>query len=474
MKNKGTFMLTAVNETPVKLPKIPTSPALRAIAQNNFTLKKPRLGTPRTQPFASKSQSGSIKDLLSTIYTDSEKYYLYRNIQDLFSTENSGVVRAIGKLEASVAVKEAFNVLAAHLVSSKTEYNRLCSLTKGLLEQRNQLEQLWLSANKEEGSSNMKRCEELGGKAKDIQEKIAREKLHSESLRHMLSSRRDFIVSLAKPVKRTQRELKDLKVKTESLLRASGENSHSCGLKQLELGKAQEILNSQRETMRELLNSELRACQDRSKAVTLYKQLQSQWYKQQAIVGKVKTIKELEKLQNSFVKQGELKTELAQVQLVLSERETYISSALQATNTNSLEDLGDRIAKLKETKESLKKAQTELELTLAGQSQETLQLNQDFDAVVVKNQLDNEYSYRNLYGLEEKFAEKEKQLRYKTESFNSASLLDSSILLGMNQLIHKISNEDPDPRVKSIRNFRDAVEYLTQKISEIANKLPCS
>ena len=121
-------------------------------------------------------------------------------------------------------------------------------------------------------------------------------------------------------------------------------------------------------------------------------------------------------------------------------QENHVKQALNSTNTSSLAELGMRIEKLQETKQSLVKSESEIERRLERQAEKTAQLNKALDEILVEKQVKDTTQSRGLYELEEQLIEKvrgNEALRVRTEFLKTQA---ASIMLSINRLLQNTSD----------------------------------
>ena len=441
-QRRETFSLTAIHESTYAAAISPTPKIRKSLA-------------PTLKPNTSGESTAKIQNLLSTIQKTSESQII----------ESKNIKSSVGKLEISDSVKSALNSLSEHLIKKKRHFNSLHTEKLRLTKEIQCLSQQ-LSDVEEKGKMYLDNCQKfklLKDVSDEINNKISQEKKQSENLRYMVNSRKDLLQEMHNPMQQAQKELKETFYMTKHIERLTESYGKASLVQRSDLQKAQDEANSQREELREKFNKELRSFQDRSKAVAVYKQSQNQWINKRAAAKKEENIKVLEELEKRFKYQEKLKVELASIQNELCVREVDINKALHATSTSSLEELGDRIHKLKESKMGLVKSQSELEENLSKEADKTQKLSSKLDAILVNKQVKGNSEFKSSYDMEKRISDKEKEIGYLVSNMEGAKRNSSAVVLSLTRLIQKLTEQSPT-------DINESISMLKDKIKELINE----
>ena len=227
------------------------------------------------------------------------------------------------------------------------------------------------------------------------------------------------------------------------------------------LSKLQEMINNQRESMRDTLNQELAKYEERCKAIAFYRQSQQNWYMKKDLETKTEEIKNLEYIEVEIEQEKNVLKDLEKAQTHTAKKESKIAEALKNTNSHSLNDLNVQLIQLKETKESLLSLQADLEQRIFKQKQEIIYLNDQYQKINFSQVEKEEYGYHVLYSLEEEIPIKESLIANKETCHIKMKEICSAGLLGLQRLIQKVGAKED---TRSFKSIKDAIDFIIEKI----------
>jgi hypothetical protein len=349
-------------------------------------------------------------------------------------------------------------------MKKKNEYNSFTHSTLQLLSDIKFLSQKLsdLSLPEKIDAEKEKRLNNLTTQLKDLQRKTMEESLYTECLEHMADIRKQNLDAVEDPTRLLRKKIIHAHATNQTLDRESEYHITVARTIKNRLAKLQEIINSQRESMRETLNQELAKYEQRCKAVAFYRQSQQTWYKKRELENKTSEIKDLETIEIELAKEKHLLKVLETVQHTTAGKEIKIAEALKNTNSHSLADLNVQLTQLKETKESLIALQTDLENRIVKQKSEIIQLNKEYQKVTLSQIEKEEYGYHMLYSLEAKLSNEESELSLKEMVHSNNKEVCSAGLLGLQRLIQKLGSADES---RNFRSVKEAIDFLCEKIS---------
>lgn len=361
-------------------------------------------------------------------------------------------------------MKSLINDLHAHVLKQKNEYNSCTHTTLQLKSDITLLNQRLadISIPEKIEQEKEKRVEQLASQLEDLYERIIEENMYSECLEHMADVRKQNLDAVEDPTRLLRKAIIHAHVTNQTLDKEAEHHVAVVRSIKFRLAKLQELINDQRESMRETLNQELAKYEEHCKAVAFYKQSQQAWYMRKELENKTAEIKDLESVETELLKEKDLLKELHYANIATMDKETKIAQALKNTNSHSLSDLNTQLIQLKETKESLISLQSDLEQRISKQKKEIIFLNNQYQKVSLSTVEKEEYGYHVLYGLEAKSAEQETALYEQECGHLRMKEVCAAGLLGLTRLVQKIGSTD------EIRNFKsvgEAVDYLTEKIA---------
>lgn len=367
-------------------------------------------------------------------------------------------------LEKSKHVKTLIKDLHAHVMKKKNEYNGYVHIKLQLKSDIKMLEQKLadLLAPEKTEQEREKRMEHLSNQLEDLQQKIMEESLYTECLEHMADIRKQNLDAVEDPTRNLRKKIIHAQITNQTLDREAEHHVTVARTVKIRLAKLQEMINTQRESMRETLNQELAKYEERCKAVAFYRQSQQTWYKRRELETKTAEIKELETIETELVKEKNLLKELEIAQMTAAGKELKIAEALKNTNSHSLSDLNLQLLQLKETKESLISLQNDLEQRILKQKQEINFLNNQYQKVTLSQIEKEEYGYHTLYALETKLSNQDAALYNHELTHGRLKEICSAGLLGLHRLIQKVGFMDEG---RSFRSVKEAIEYLCERIS---------
>lgn len=465
--SEETFVLTAVNERTVKLPKIGSASRVMTRTHRYESLSVRRLKRNASNANVSQSKKETF-EWLDEIKEKANEYFLHSEIQLLFSKNTpSELLSTISRLENSDFVKEIIGKLRATSLGMKKTYNSLVhvkgSRAREIASLKAKLEELRIQ---ELGViARTQELESANDQSNSLIKRVLEDKMAAETLKHMVNVRQKSLMAYIEPTRQARKQLLDTHSKLSNLDKETGYHSSNSKFQQTELNRIQEDLNLQKEDMRKALASELSKFEARSKALAFYKQSQLMWYKQKEVLSKEDHIKELEEVYMEQIKESELQVKLAKIQEELTSKESYIARALSSTNTNSLEELGQRIEKLKETKLGLLELQRETTNTLREQNDLTIELNEKYDKILTESQRKDTSTYKVLYSLETELSTLEHHIEMESDRLNQLSKDSSYVILGVGRLIQTVGGLR-SLAIKPIRTTDEALDFLCRKIEE--------
>ena len=140
---------------------------------------------------------------------------------------------------------------------------------------------------------------------------------------------------------------------------------------------------------------------------------------------------------------------------------------MHATNTTSLEELKERFVKLKESKIGLERLKIELKDTLQRQDEDMTSLNEKLDGMTLEKQIKDTSDSKSYYELERQLRDRIKEVESLSYSLESANKNSSAVVLGLHRLIQKISDDNGEPTLKTIKGIQEAFGYLLERVKEI-------
>ena len=366
-------------------------------------------------------------------------------------------------LEKSKHVKSLIKDLNSHVLKQKNDYNSWKHSTLQLKSDITGLQQRLadLSIPEKIEQEKEKRLEQLTTRLEDLHGRIVEESQYSECLEHMADIRKQNLDAVEDPTRMLRKKIIHAHMTNQTLDKEADHHVTVVRSIKFRLAKLQELINDQRESMRETLNQELAKYEEHCKAVAFYKQSQQTWYMRKELDSKTAEINELETVETEIRKEQNLMKALNAAHHATTDKETMIAQALKNTNSHSLSDLNIQLMQLKETKESLVSLQSDLEQRILKQRKEIVFLNNQYQKVTLSQVEKEEFGYHVLYSLEAKIAEHDSMLYSQEHNQLKMKEICSAGLLGLQRLIQKVgANHEP----KNFKSVSDAIEYLTEKI----------
>ena len=365
-------------------------------------------------------------------------------------------------LEKSRHVKALIKDLNSHLLKQKNEYNSFIHIQHQIISEIKLLEQQLSDLSMPEKSEleKEKRIEQLSHQFIELQKKIIEESLYTECLEHMADIRKQNLDAIADPARALRKRIIHANATNQILYKEADYHETVAKTIKFKLSKLQEVINNQRETMRDTLNQELAKYEERCKAIAFYKTSQQTWYKKKELETKTEEIKDLEYIEIEEENEKKILKELEKVQNHATHKEIKIAEALKNTNSHSLNDLNIQLIQLKETKESLINLQADLEQRIYKQRQEIIYLNDQYQRINF-SKVEKEDDYHILYDLENNVAIKEKTQSNQELNHIKMKSVCSAALLGLQRLIQKIGTNDD---TRSFKSVSDAIDFISRKI----------
>ena len=356
------------------------------------------------------------------------------------------------------------NDLHSHVLKQKNDYNTCKHSTLQLKSEITGLQQRLsdLSIPEKIEQEKERRLSHLTTRLADLQDRILEESQYSECLDHMADIRKENLDAVEDPTRLLRKKIIHAHLTNQTLDKEAEHHVTVVRSIKFRLAKLQELINDQRESMRETLNQELAKYEEHCKAVAFYKQSQQTWYMRKDLESKTAEIKDLEAVETELKKEQNLLKELNAVHHATTDKEIMIAQALKNTNSHSLSDLNIQLMQLKETKESLISLQIDLEQRIMKQKREIVFLNNQYQKVILSQVEKEEFGYHLLYSLEAKIAEHDALLY--SQEINQLKMKEicSAGLLGLQRLIQKVGTNN---ETKNFKSVSEGIEYLTDKIS---------
>ena len=176
-------------------------------------------------------------------------------------------------LEKSRHVKALIKDLNSHLLKQKNEYNSFIHIQHQIISEIKLLEQQLSDLSMPEKSEleKEKRIEQLSHQFIELQKKIIEESLYTECLEHMADIRKQNLDAIADPARALRKRIIHANATNQILYKEADYHETVAKTIKFKLSKLQEVINNQRETMRDTLNQELAKYEERCKAIAFYK-----------------------------------------------------------------------------------------------------------------------------------------------------------------------------------------------------------
>lgn len=348
-----------------------------------------------------------------------------------------GLAKRLCRIEGSLAVKDSLQAMNTGVFRRKKEFNRLDAERRQLECDKEKLTQVLTDLTsaekfKNDDSNMLTILQEQSGERKL---KLNEEKVYTMKLKHMISTRTDFILDIVNTVRELQKATQELGGKIARMLKVLEQDVSSTKGKGRQLVKIDGSATSRREDMREQLGHELKLYEDRRQAITFYRKTKEDWHKRMHLTENQKELDQLKQLKGKYMQEEGLRNEVEYLKKLLHDKEAYISKELVMTNTNSIEEFTMRLEKIKETKECLMSTQTELKNSL---NQYSTKLGSDLDSM---KQVNYPSSLRVLTNLETEYRNKRNNLQRKASQLDKLQQQTSSLVLTIHRLTRRSSKD---------------------------------